>query len=175
MVRGYVIGTSGSGKSTFASKLCSIAEISHLELDSLRHQSNWTPLPDNEMRRRVESFSAQSNWVIDGNYSFVRDIILNRVTDVFMLDYPKALVMFRIIRRTLRRMITRQELWNGNREDWKFLFKLDPEENVILWAWKTYDKRVADFDRLVNELPDTVTVHRFKTTAQAAAWLKNIS
>jgi adenylate kinase family enzyme len=175
MVRGYVIGTSGSGKSTFAARLCSIAEIPHLELDSLRHQANWTPLPDDEMRRRVESFCAQSDWVIDGNYSFVRDIILDRVTDVFMLDYPKALVMSRIIRRTLSRMITRKELWNGNREDWKFLFKLDPEENVILWAWKTYDKRVADFDRLVTELPDTVTVHRFKTPAQAKRWLNNHS
>jgi hypothetical protein len=40
--------------------------------------------------------------------------------------------MTRITRRTLGRMITRAELWNGNREEWRNLRTLDPETNIVL-------------------------------------------
>jgi hypothetical protein len=43
--------------------------------------------------------------------------------------------MRRIIGRTLRRAISRAELWNGNREPWSNFFRADPERSVIAWSW----------------------------------------
>ena len=49
--------------------------------------------------------------------------------------------MRRLIWRTLRRVVGRVELWNGNRERWRNVFTWDDQESVIAWAWKTHDSR----------------------------------
>ena len=40
----------------------------------------------------------------------------------------------RVIRCSLWRLITREELWNGNRQRWRNLFRCDLEVNIIVWA-----------------------------------------
>ena len=31
-------------------------------------------------------------------------------------------------------LVTREELWNGNREPWSNLYSLDPERSIIAWS-----------------------------------------
>ncbi len=138
MWRISVIGTSGSGKSTLARSLAVALGADFLELDSVYHQANWEPLPTSEFRRRVASVVAGERWVIDGNYSKVRDLVWGRADTVVWLDLPRRTVMRRIIQRSFRRVAGRVELWNGNREHWGNLFTLDKEESVISWAWQTH-------------------------------------
>ena len=131
-----VVGNSGSGKSTAAARVASRLGIERLELDSVRHQPNWRELPDDEFRRRVVAFMADHGaWIIDGNYSVVRPEVWARADTVLWLDPPFAENMCNIIGRTLRRVVTRQVLWNGNRERWTNLLSLDPYRSVIAWAW----------------------------------------
>ena len=73
-------------------------------------------------------------WVVDGNYSAVREMVWERADTVVWFDLPYALVMARSVRRTVRRAVTRQELWNGNREPWSNLYSLDPRKSIIAWA-----------------------------------------
>jgi hypothetical protein len=47
-------------------------------------------------------------------------------------------VMRRVILRTLRRAVTRQALWNGNREPLTNFYRLDPQQNIISWTWVKY-------------------------------------
>jgi adenylate kinase family enzyme len=75
-----------------------------------------------------------SAWVVDGNYSTVRELVWDRADTVVWFDLPYALVMARTIRRTVRRTVTRQELWNGNKEPWSNLYSWNPETSVIAWA-----------------------------------------
>src|SRR5580692_2452004 len=111
-----VVGTSGVGKSTFASSLALVLGAAFLELDSLQHQADWTPLPASEFRARVALVADGECWVIDGNYSRVQDLVWARADTVVWLDLPRRVVMRRIVWRTLRRVGGRVELWNGNRE-----------------------------------------------------------
>jgi len=60
---------------------------------------------------------------------------------VVLFDLPRRVVMTRILRRTLRRVARREELWNGNRERWGNLFSADPEVSVVAWAWQTHAAR----------------------------------
>ncbi|HEY6791268.1 MAG TPA: hypothetical protein VI365_28560, partial [Trebonia sp.] len=46
---------------------------------------------------------------------------------------------------TVRRVMTRQELWNGNREHWRAFFSLDPERSVLVWAWTTHARNRARY------------------------------
>lgn len=133
-----VVGTSGAGKSTLAQELAAILDVPHLELDGVFHQPEWEPLPKDEFQRIVGVQAAADGWVIDGNYSDVQPLVWARADTVVWLDLPRRTVMRQIIWRTLRRVAGRQELWNGNRERWRNIFSLDPEQSVIAWAWRKH-------------------------------------
>jgi adenylate kinase family enzyme len=138
VLRVSVVGNSGSGKSTLAGALASRLGVPHIELDAIYHQPGWQPLPAAEFRARVDALTANGGWVVDGNYSAVRDLVWARADSVVWLDPPRRTVMRQIVLRTLRRMALRVDLWNGNRERWRNLLTRDPEESIIAWAWQRH-------------------------------------
>jgi adenylate kinase family enzyme len=107
---------------------------SNIELDGIYHQPGWEPLDDDLFRARVAEATEATAWVVDGKYSAVREMVWERADTVVWFDLPYALVMARSVRRTVRRAVTRQELWNGNREPWSNLYSLDPRKSIIAWA-----------------------------------------
>jgi adenylate kinase family enzyme len=129
-----VVGCSGSGKTTLARTLARTLGVPHVELDAIFHQPGWTPLDDDTFKARVGQAAEAPRWVIDGNYSVVRDIVWQRADTVVWFDLPYVVVMARTIRRTVRRVVTRQELWNGNKEPWSNLCSWKPEKSIIAWA-----------------------------------------
>jgi adenylate kinase family enzyme len=141
-----VVGCSGSGKTTLARRLARVLDAPHIELDSIFHQQGWTPLPDEEFRARVGAATEPARWVVDGNYSVVQPIVWGKADTVVWFDLPFAVVLMRTVRRTLRRVVTREELWNGNREPMSNLWSLDPEKSIIMWTvtrFGTYRRRYA--------------------------------
>ena len=88
MRRISVIGTSGSGKTTFARRLAERAKLPHVELDALFWGPNWTPADDTLFRERVTTALSGDAWVCDGNYSSVRPMVLARADTVIWLDLP---------------------------------------------------------------------------------------
>ena len=140
MRRVSVVGSSGSGKSTVAARLAEQLGVPHTELDAINHQPNWTPLPPDEFRRHVTEITAAAQWVVDGNYSTVRDIVWDRADTVVWLDLPRGLVARRITMRSIRRVVRREELWNGNRERLRNLLTRDPEESAIRHSWQNHQK-----------------------------------
>ena len=138
MRRVSVVGNAGSGKTTLAKALAARLRVQHVELDAIFHQPNWTPLPTDEFRRQVADAVAGDGWVVDGNYSSVRDLVWQRADTVVWLDLSRPTVMWRLVARTLRRIATGEELWNENREQWRYLFRRD--ESIIAWAWTQHAK-----------------------------------
>ena len=174
MQRVSVVGTSGSGKSTVASSLARLLGAPFLELDSVYHQADWEPLPASEYRARVTAAAEGKRWVIDGNYSTVRDIVWARADTVVFLDLPKRIVMRRIIARTLRRVAGRVELWNGNRERWRNLFALDKEESVIVWAWQTHSVNRARYSAaMADPLYSHLRFVRLRSPAEVRRFLRD--
>jgi adenylate kinase family enzyme len=135
-----VVGNSGSGKSRLARELAASLGVPHLELDSVFHQPGWEPLPQDEFRRLVTARAGEDGWVIDGNYSAVRPIVWARADTVVWLDLPRRTVMRQVAWRTVRRAVTRQELWNGNREPLTNFLSWVPEKSIISWAWHSHAK-----------------------------------
>src|SRR5215475_11726512 len=77
-----VVGVSGSGKSTLGRELAGRLAVPFVELDAIFHQPGWTPLPEDEFRRRVAEIAAGDGWVIDGNYSAVQPLVWERADTV---------------------------------------------------------------------------------------------
>jgi adenylate kinase family enzyme len=142
-----VVGCSGSGKTTLARDLASALGSPHIELDAIFHQPDWTSLSDERFRARVTEATEPAAWVVDGNYSAVQDIVWDRVDTVVWFDLPYLTVMSRTIRRTVRRAVTRQELWNGNKEPLSNLWSFNPQKSIIAWTatrHRVYRQRYAD-------------------------------
>ena len=114
--RVVVVGATGAGKSTLAGRLAQGLDVPFVELDALFWGPQWTPAVPDDFRARVDATSAGPAWVIAGNYGAVRDLRWPRADTIVWLDYPLPLVLARLTARTLRRGITREILWNGNRE-----------------------------------------------------------
>jgi adenylate kinase family enzyme len=171
-----VVGNSGSGKTTIASGLAAALGVPHLELDAVFHQPGWQPLETGEFRRIVADFTADGGWVVDGNYSKVQDIVWSRADTVIWVDPPRHRVMRQLLARTLRRMATGAELWNGNREQWRNLLRLDPQESILAWAWTNHH---AYRDRYASARADPASEHlsfvRLRTPADVAALLRDVA
>lgn len=135
MRRVWVVGNSGSGKTTLSNAIAASIDAPHVELDSIFHQPRWTPLPDEEFRSRVADVVSGVTWVLDGNYHHVLSEFVARADTVVWIDFPRAVVMRQLLRRTLLRGLLRRELWNGNRESLRNFVRLDPQKSILRWAW----------------------------------------
>ena len=151
--------------------------VPHIELDALMHQPGWRPKPDDEFMDELEVATAQPAWVVDGNYRrfVIEGPVWKRADTVVWLDLPRRTVMRQVIVRTVRRALTREELWNGNREPLSNFVSLDPLENVIVWAWVKHQ----DFARrYASAMNDPAWSHlrfvRIRSRAEAARWLSSV-
>lgn len=168
-----VVGTAGSGKTTMAAALAARLGLPHIELDSLHWGPNWTPAPREEFRARVEAAAASDSWVIDGNYGSVRDLLWPRAETVVWLDYPLATILFRLTRRTARRVFLREQLWSGNRE--RFHDQFIPKESLFVWAVTTHTRRRRQFEELMAQQPyGPLPVIRLRSPRAARRWLSGI-
>ena len=168
-VRVAVVGISGSGKTSLARVVAQKLSVPYLELDSIYHQPGWTPLPDDEFRARVAEVTSGDGWVIDGNYGQVQPLILDRATDVLWLDYSRAVVMSRVIRRSAKRAFVDRELWNGNRESMR---NWVDAEHPIRWAWSNLQRKRDEYGvRLSAPEYAPLRVQRLHSPRETSAWL----
>ena len=192
-----MVGTSGSGKTALAQRLAEQLAYPYVELDALHwkpdwksapddefrprvtqldsvyHQADWTPLAEEEFRRRVGLAADGSCWVIDGSYSKVRDIVWRRADTMVWLDYALPLILWRLTRRTFGRMLTRQKLWAGNREDLRIFLSRD---SILLWALQTYRSLRRTYSAVSDDPAWThLTVVRLRSPRATAAWLAGYS
>ena len=166
-----VVGTSAVGKSTLALALAERLGAPCIELDALHWEPNWTEAPTPVLRERVEAAIAGERWVVDGNYAQVRDLVWARVDTVVWLDYPLATILGRYLRRTLRRLGRREQLWGGNRE--RLAMHLLSRDSLLWWILTTYRRRRREYPPLLAARPE-ITVVRLRSPAEAGRWLSGI-
>lgn len=167
-----VVGTTGSGKTTLARRIAQHRQIPHIELDALHWDANWTAAPDQVFGERVTQALQGDAWVVDGNYSRVRDIVWSRADTVVFLDYPFWLVMRRLMRRTLRRSLKQEELWNGNREDFRTSFL--SQDSILLWMLRTYHQKRKTYPLLFQK-PEYahLSIIHLQSPQMADQWLSS--
>lgn len=165
-----VVGTSGAGKTTFAAELAETLGIPHVEIDALFWGPNWTEAPRDVLRDRLAVALAGPRWVVDGNYGSVRQLVWSRIDTVVWLDYSFPTVIGRILRRTARRVIGREEMWAGNRESLRLAFSRD---SIVVWSLTTFRRRRREYPRLLAGRPD-LDVVRLRTPRAARRWLNSL-
>ncbi|WP_407538953.1 AAA family ATPase [Deinococcus radiomollis] len=166
-----VTGTTGSGKTTLARAIAARLNLPHAEQDAWNHLPEWQEAPVEQFRAAVDAFTAQPGWVMDGNYTKANDIGWTRADTLIWLDYPGPLVFWRLLRRTLRRGYTREELWNGNRE------QLGPNllsrQGILAWFFRTHWRRRRETPGKLAAYPHLQVV-QFRTPGEAERWVAGL-
>jgi len=172
MRRIAVVGTSGSGKTTFARRLAARLGLPHIELDGLYWGPNWTEPDDDVFRERVREATTTAAWVCDGNYSAVRPLVLSRADTVVWLDLSLMTCLWRVLRRTARRSRTGEVLWSGNREAWR---KHVGRDSLVWWVLTTHGRRRRQYEeRFASAAVGGLRVDRFRSSRDAEAWLASL-
>jgi adenylate kinase family enzyme len=167
-----VVGVSGAGKSTLGAALAERLGVPHLQLDEVFHGPGWVGRTDDEGSALVDAFltgPGRTGWVVDGNWNSRVGAWFDTADVIVWVDPPRRVSTARVLRRTLWRSLTRAELWNGNREHPSNLLRLDPERNVVLWSWRTYDEYQRRYGALAGA--GTIPVVRLRTARAVRAWL----
>ena len=148
MRRVVVYGSSGVGKSTFASELARSHRLKHVEIDLLAYDSEGAHVEHELLRERFHQALAAEAWVVEGMH---RDELYRalRSADTFVwLDYPKAVVARRMSVRLLRHLIFRQRR-HGRRVTVRSALKR--ELPFIRKTLASYERRRTHGQALMNE------------------------
>ena len=151
MRRVLVIGSGGSGKTTFARALADKTKLPLIHLDALYWSAGWKPTPNEEWDRIVKGLIARDAWVMDGNYGRTLATRLAACDSVIFLDVSRYVCLWRVFRRWIAyRGRSRPDLAEGCPESltWEFIW----------WIWTYPRRRRPDILRRLAELPASTQV-----------------
>lgn len=173
MSRVAVVGVTGAGKTTMAETLAQRLGVMHVELDSLHWDPGWQQAPREVFRRRVAEALSGPSWVADGNYSKTRDLVWGRADTLVWLDYSRRLALGRLITRTFRRIMRREQLWNGNRETLRGT--LLSRDSLLLYLFQSHGRLRRSYPQALQDPRYAhLKVVRLRSPREADCWLTGL-
>lgn len=128
-------GVTGSGKSTAARAWAAAIDAPLVLMDELLWRPGWQQVPREEQPGLVAPLVAADCWVMDTMYGAGLHLALGRADLIVALDYPRWFSLQRLIRRTVRRIVTREPVCNGNVETWRRALDKD---SIIAWHFRSF-------------------------------------
>ena len=169
--RVLVAGAVAAGKSTLARLLAAHWELPYAELDALYHGPQWQPRPT--FLDDVVALATQEEWISEWQYTVARPLLAARSDLLVFLDLPRWLATARVVRRTLRRVVRRTELWSGLREPPLRTILSDPD-HIIRWAIRTHHEHAPRVQALAEQRPDLPIIW-LSSRREVQAWTRSLA
>jgi adenylate kinase family enzyme len=166
-----VYGVTGCGKSILAAQISAATGIPWHSVDDLTWEPGWVPVDDEEQRRRIAVICARPAWILDSAYGKWLDVPLARAEVIVALDYPRWISLSRLTTRTVRRLVDRRTICNGNRETLRQT--LGPD-SILCWHFQSFARKRARIRAWADNSPGPRVV-RLTTPRQASRWLRTFS
>lgn len=160
-----VIGSGGSGKSTFAARLGKRTRLPVIHLDTLFWHAGWQETPREEWAALVEELLKGDEWIMDGNYGGTMERRLAACDTVVFLDLPRTLCLWRVVARSMRyRGRTRPDMPEGCNErlTWEF----------VRWVWDYPRARRPGVLKKLSELKGGQKVFHLRSTREVLRFLE---
>ena len=167
MRRVLVVGSSGAGKSVFATRLAERTGLPLIHLDAIYWSPGWVKTPKDEWMRTVDGLLARDAWVMDGNYAGTMDRRLAACDTVVFLDLPRTVCLWRAIkRRIVFHGRSRPDMTEGCNErlSWQF----------IQWIWEYPGKRRPGMLAKLSALRPGQRAIVLRSTAEIETFLRTL-
>ena len=170
--RVWVVGSVGSGKSTLARRLGDLLGGPVVHIDDHIWLPGWQLRERGEMLDRVEACLAGDRWVMEGNLG--RDATrlwaqVDRADLVVWIDLPLRVTLRRLLLRSLRRVLRRERVCNGNVETLRQTFF--SRRSILLYAWRTRNLRRPIYRELLRGRAHV----RLRSVREVDGWLEALA
>jgi adenylate kinase family enzyme len=119
-----------------------------------------------ELRAKVEPALATNGWVADGNYSGkLGSYVIDQADEIVWLDLPLRTTWWRLLRRTVRRLRTREAICGENHESFRQAFL--SRDSILLYSLQTYRRSRASRAEWTSGYP----VRRLRTPREMEEYL----
>lgn len=168
-----VVGVSGNGKSSLSKRLASLRDVPYVELDRLCHLAGWREATDEDFRRDVLAAMHPDGWVIDGTYeNKLGSLVFDRADTVVWLDLPLPVVLSRLFRRIVRDLVTKRDLFNGNRQTVRAAFA--SRDALVPYAVTQFFVRRRSYPAKFAAMKH-LTLVRLRSPAEVERWMATAS
>ncbi|HEY1762362.1 MAG TPA: hypothetical protein VGG17_07205 [Acidimicrobiales bacterium] len=165
MNRVAVVGSGGSGKSTFASELSHITGLPLFHLDEYYWRPGWVETPPDEWRAIQSELVVHERWIIEGNYSGTYDLRLDRVDTVIVLSPSRRVCVYRVLKRVALN-------WHRDAQAAGCPERLDI--SFLHWVWRfPYDARPL-LDHALVRYAGRFSVVELTSTGRAKRYLEAV-
>jgi adenylate kinase family enzyme len=176
MVGRHVIvwGHSSSGKTTVARQIARRIGAPHIELDAVFWQPDWAEKPVEEFRADVYTLLEKhaEGWVFDGNYGRIKDLVLPQADTVVWIRLPFRVVFWRVLKRTISRILSREPLWDNNYETWRKSFF--SRESLLLYVIKNWRRHVRKGEKELATIPHNAEIIMLRSSRAVDEFLAGL-
>ena len=173
MQRVIVIGTAGSGKTTMAKNVAAAIGGTAYDIDDFHWQPGWVERSPEEMIELFREPLGTECWTLAGNHSRTRHFTWAQADTVICLNYGFFVNFSRLLWRTIKRVVIREEVMPGCVETFRSQFL--SKDSLLVWFFQTYWKRKKTYPQLfVQEEYQHLTVLEFRHPRQAKRFLKHL-
>jgi adenylate kinase family enzyme len=161
-----VIGSPGSGKSTFSRQLADIIGIRLIHLDKEYWKSGWVETSKAEWVSKQESLLLGDEWIIDGNYGGTMDIRIEKADTIICFGLSRMICILSYFKRVATNFNKiRPDMPEGCPE------KFDYEFMKYIWNFpKVSGKR--NLERLRNNSDKQIII--FNKRSEANKYIRDI-
>lgn len=159
-----IIGSGGSGKSTFARQVGPLLELPVYHLDAYYWKPGWVATPEAEWDAVQRQLIEHPEWIIDGNYGRTLGLRMQAADVIIFFDLSPWLTTYRVIKRRIQyHGKSRPDLNEGCPEslDWEF----------IKWVWTFRKSRSARIMDKLRKYQEGRTIMIFSKPRQVLEFL----
>lgn len=144
----HIIGCSGSGKTYLAKALSEKYNIPHFDLDDIQWDNNadgyGIKMPIEKRTELLNEILENESWIIEGVYYAWVGKCFEDADKIYVLDIPKRVYKYRIIKRTIKRKLS---LEKGKRETLKSVY------NLLKWTDTFQNQSMVEIRKILTKYP----------------------
>ena len=145
----HIIGCSGSGKTFLAKALSEKYTFQHFDLDDIQWDNNaagyGVKMPIEKRTELLNNILKNDSWIIEGVYYAWVGKCFEDADKIYVLDIPKRVYTYRIIKRTIKRKLG---LEKGKKESLKSVY------NLLKWTNTFQNKSMVEIRKILSVYPE---------------------